>query len=285
MSVLAAIVDNTRKRVAERRALLPLPELKARLADAPDTRSLHDAMKKGFGVIAEFKRRSPSGGDSDPKNLARALETYAEAPWVVGISVLTDEDYFGGTLADLGVARDATKKPILRKDFVVDEYQVVEARVHGADAILLMASVLANEPARMKELYDLARSLGLDVLCELGMTERRVEDLVAVVPPEARIWGVNARQFARAPGEEKRAFTPGEKHHLPTDLRAHTDFRALIPPGKLAVAESGIHTAEELSAARSAGYDAALIGTAFLKPGVGIGSVTAELARAFRDPV
>ena len=281
MSVLSAIVDNTRKRVAERRALRPLPELKARLADAPDTRSLHDAIARGFGVIAEYKRRSPSGGDSDPKNLTHAFETYASTPWIAGVSVLTDEDYFGGSLADLAAAREATKKPILRKDFIIDEYQVIEARVAGADAILLMTSVLADQPSHLQELFDLARSLELDVLVELGMTERRIEDLVRVVPKGTRIWGINARQFANQSTEP---FVPGKKHDLPTDLRAHTDYRALIPPGKLAVAESGIHTSAELRAARAAGYDAALIGTAFLKPGAGIGSVTAELSRAFADP-
>lgn len=281
MSVLSTIVDNTRKRVAERRALNPLPELKARLGDAPDTRSLHDALTRGFGVIAEYKRRSPSGGDSDPKNLAAAFETYAKTPWIVGISVLTDEDYFGGSLYDLAAARDATKKPILRKDFIVDEYQVIEARVAGADAILLMTSVLAEQPSHMQDLFDLARSLGLDVLVELGMTDRRIEDLVRVVPVGARIWGINARQFANTSTEH---FAPGKQHDLPTDVKAHTDFRSLIPAGKLAVAESGIHTAQELRAARNAGYDGALIGTAFLKPGPGIGSVVAELDRAFRDP-
>jgi indole-3-glycerol phosphate synthase len=281
MSVLSAIVDNTRKRVAERRALRPLPELRARLADAPDTRSLHDALVRGFGVIAEYKRKSPSGGESDPKNLTAALATYAATPWIVGVSVLTDEDYFGGSLADLSVARDATRKPILRKDFIVDEYQVIEARVAGADAILLMASVLADQPSHMQDLFDLARSLELDVLVELGMTERRIEDLVRVVPAGARIWGINARQFAN---QSAAHFAPGVKHDLPTDVRAHTDYRALIPAGKLAVAESGIHTAAELRAARDAGYSAALIGTAFLKPGIGIGSVTAELGKAFRDP-
>jgi indole-3-glycerol phosphate synthase len=280
MTILAAIVDNTRKRVAQRRALLPLPELKARVVDAPPTRSLHGALQRGFGVIAEYKRRSPSGGPSDPTNLAAAFETYASTPWIVAVSVLTDEDYFGGALADLKTAREAVKKPILRKDFIVDEYQVYEARVAGADAILLMASVLVDDPGRMKELYALARSLGLDVLVELGMTEHHIEDLVFVVPPEARIWGINARQFANA---SLRPFTPGERHDLPTDLATHRNYRALVPPGKLAIAESGIHTSADLRFARDAGYAGALVGTAFLKPGSSIGSVTAELAQAFRD--
>jgi indole-3-glycerol phosphate synthase len=279
MSVIDRIVANTRRRVAERRAAQPLDELRARLADAPKVRSLHAALGRGFGVIAEHKRRSPSGGDSNRENLAAAYETYARTPWVVAVSVLTDEDFFGGSIADLAVARTAVQKPILRKDFIIDEYQVVEARAFGADAILLMASVLFEEPELMQRLYELARSLDLDVLVELGMTERRIEDLVAVVPPAARILGINARQFAtRSPTS---SFEPGARHDLPTDVAQHRLFRGLVPPGKLAVAESGIHRAEELAAARREGYAAALIGTAFLSGPRTIAEVVADFDRVF----
>ncbi|HEX7671762.1 MAG TPA: indole-3-glycerol phosphate synthase TrpC, partial [Polyangiaceae bacterium] len=199
MSFLDAIVANTRGRVAERRARTPDRELHARLADAPRVRSLHDALSGSgrFSVIAEHKRRSPSGGDSDPRNVAAAYDVYANTPWIAAVSVLTDSDYFGGSVEDLFIARHAVNKSVLRKDFIVDDYQVLEARAFGADAILLMASVLAKEPSHMAALYDLARSLGLDVLVELGMANHRIEDLVAVVPPKARIWGINARQFAK----------------------------------------------------------------------------------------
>jgi indole-3-glycerol phosphate synthase len=280
MTVLDTIVQSTRSRIEERRRARPLEELRARLRDAPPVRSLHDAIAKGFGVIAEHKRSSPSGGPSDPENLAAAYSMYAETPWVVAVSVLTDEPFFGGRIEDLGVARDRVGKPILRKDFIVDDYQVVEARAFGADAILLMASVLAAEPATLKRLYAHARSLGLDVLVELGMTERRIEDLVRVVPEEARIWGINARQFANRRGEST-ALAPGQKHDLPTDVVAHREFRKLVPAGKLAVAESGIHRSAELAAARDAGYDAALIGTAFLAPERRIADVVHELALTF----
>ncbi|HEX4340548.1 MAG TPA: indole-3-glycerol phosphate synthase TrpC [Polyangiaceae bacterium] len=288
MSVLGTIVASTRAHVAERRRTHPVEELYARLRDAPPVRSLHDAIAKGFCVVAEHKRRSPSGGASDATNLAAAYSTYAEVPWIAAVSVLTDEPYFGGSIDDLGVARERVGKPVLRKDFIVDDYQVVEARAYGADAILLMASVLASEPATMRRLYEHARALGLDVLVELGMTERRIEDLVQVVPPEARLWGVNARQFAKrgaassTSNDATTSFSPGAKHDLPTDLAAHVDFRKLIPAGKLAVAESGIHHAPELAAARAAGYDAALIGTAFLGADRPIADVVDELGRVFR---
>jgi indole-3-glycerol phosphate synthase len=281
MSILEAITENTRRRVAERQRGRPLAELRARLGDAPEVRSLHGAIAAGFGVIAEHKRRSPSGGASDPANLGAAYATYAETPWVVAVSVLTDEDYFGGSIEDLGIARSTVQKPVLRKDFILDEYQVVEARAFGADAILLMASVLAGDPALMRRLYELARSLGLDVLVELGMTERRIEDLVRVVPPEARIWGINARQFATGRTSGRGDLGPEARQDLPTDVRQHQEYRRLVPPGKLAVAESGIHEAEQLRQARALGYDAALIGTAFLSGPRTIAEVVRDLGSIF----
>lgn len=258
-------------------------ELRARLADAPPVRSLHDALLGKFSVIAEHKRRSPSGGDSDPKNVAAAYELYANTPWIAAVSVLTDSDYFAGTLDDLALARRAVNKPVLRKDFIVDEYQVLEARAFGADAILLMASVLAKDEALMRTLYELARSIGLDVVVELGMTTVRIEDLVRVVPAEARIWGINARQFAKTGAAREESNDPRARHDLPTDVQAHQDFRTLVPPGKMAVAESGIHTKEELRAARAAGYDAALIGTAFLRGPKSVADVALEFGCVFDD--
>ncbi len=281
MSILTAIVENTVRRVAERRVRVPEGELAARIRHAAPTRSFRDAIARGFGVIAEHKRRSPSGGPMEPSNVARAYETYAAAPWVVALSVLTDEDYFAGSLDDLGVARERVKKPILRKDFIVDDYQVLEARAFGADAILLMASVLADRPGRMQSLYELARSLDLDVLVELGAAERRLEDLVALVPPGAQIVGINARVFATSkPGNDA---DPSARHSLPTDLRQHRAYRGLVPASALAVAESGITTLEELASVRDAGYHAALIGTAFLKGPRDIGVVADELGALFRE--
>jgi indole-3-glycerol phosphate synthase len=282
MSFLDGIVANTAVRVADRRGREPLSELRARLRDAPPVQSLHDAIARDFGVIAEHKRRSPSGGQMDPRNVSRAYETYASLPWIKAVSVLTDEDYFDGRVEDLGVAREQTKKPILRKDFIIDEYQIVEARVFGADAILLMASVLAGDPPRMSALHAIARDLDLDVLVEIGMGDRPIEDLVAIVPEGARIVGVNARQFStRSSAANAERPDPSVKHDLPTDVRAHVEFRRLVPEGKLAVAESGIHSAEELRVARSAGYNAALVGTAFLKGPKTIAEIAAELGQAF----
>lgn len=282
MSFLDGIVANTAVRVADRRGREPLSELRARVRDAPPVQSLHDAIASDFCVIAEHKRRSPSGGAMAARNVERAFETYASLPWVKGVSVLTDEDYFAGRLDDLMVARERTKKPILRKDFIIDEYQIVEARVYGADAILLMASVLAGDPPRMSALHAIARDLDLDVLVEIGMADRPIEDLVSVVPAGARIVGINARQFSsRSSAASAERPDPNVKHDLPTDVRAHAEFRRLVPEGALAVAESGIHSADELRAAKSAGYHAALVGTAFLKGPKTIAEIAAELGQAF----
>jgi indole-3-glycerol phosphate synthase len=280
MSVLRTIVDSTRKEVEGRRRTRPVSELEARLRDAPAVRSLYDAMGRGFGVVAEYKRRSPSGGDSDAENLSRAQAIYAETPWIVAASVLTDGPYFGGSVEDLVTARATIGKPILRKDFIVDEYQVVEARAYGADAILLMASVFSGDPDTLGRLYEYARSLGLDVLVELGMTEHKIEDLVPLVPKAARIWGINARQFARR-GAGDAAFVPGVRQDLPTDVAAHREYRRLIPAGKRAMAESGIVRPSELAAARDAGYDAALVGTAFLAAERRILDVVRDLQTVF----
>lgn len=280
MSFLDGIVANTRVRVAERRSRVPLEELRVRLGEAPPSRSLHAALAQGFGVIAEHKRRSPSGGPANARNLARALEVYRDTPWIAAVSVLTDEDYFDGKLEDLARAREITRKPILRKDFIVDEYQVYEARAHGADVILLMASVLWKDPSLLRALYDLARSIDLDVLVELGTTEKRIEDLVHLVPAETRLWGINARSFAKG-GNAGEGADPGARHELPTDLEQHLRYRSVVPAGRLAVAESGIHTARDLEAARHAGYHGALIGTAFLgeRP---IEDVVAEFGAVFK---
>lgn len=279
MSFLDAIVQATERRVAERRSRVSLAELEGRLRDAPPPRSLAAALRRGFGVIAEHKRRSPSGGPSEPAHLAGCLSAYAEAPWVVGVSVLTDEDYFEGRVEDLAMARERVGKPILRKDFVVDEYQVIEARAEGADAILLMASVHHRAPERLASLHRLARAVGLEVLVEIGLADRPIEELAALVPADAELWGVNARSFRKSSGADH---SPGGHHALSTDVERHRRYRALVPPGRLAVAESGIHTGAELAAARAAGYHAALIGTAFLHGPRTLAEVLADLGGAFR---
>lgn len=274
--LLERIVRDTRKRLEERKRKEPLEELKRRLADAPPARSLQDALRGRFSVIAEHKRRSPSAGQMQAANLEECLAVYAETPWISAVSVLTDVDHFSGAPGDLQAARRrCPDKPLLRKDFIIDEYQVVEARVLGADAILLMAVLFAGEPARMRQLYEQATELGLDVLCEIGMGADESGDALArIVPAEAPLWGINSRKFGGKLGVR-------DGRDLLVDTARHKTLRGLVPDGKIAVAESGIHTAADLGAARAAGYDAALIGTAFLQGPESVREVVAEMGRAF----
>jgi indole-3-glycerol phosphate synthase len=283
MSILLEITADVLARVEERRRTTPLAELKSRVRDAEPTRSLVDALTTHpFSVIAEHKKRSPSGGRMSAENCARAFSIYARTPWISAISVLTEEDHFDGSLADLTEGRAVTGKPVLRKDFLVEEYQVWEARAFGADAILLMTALHLKDPRRMEELYFLAREVSLDVLFEIGMDHGDPDALASIVPSEARVWGINARRFSLIDGARQSTET---RDHT-TDTVRHQTLRRFIPPGKIAVAESGILTVDELRRARDDGYRAALVGTAFVKGPKPIEHVVEELRTAFEgaDP-
>jgi indole-3-glycerol phosphate synthase len=221
----------------------------------------------------------------DPANVAAALEIYAETESVSAISILTDEDHFDGSLERLRAARQRTRKPLLRKDFIVDEYQVWEARAHGADAVLLMADLYRDDPASLARIFDVVRGLGMAALFELGV--RTVANPGAVVPPDAEIWGINARRFdttrlqfrsrvGRLLGARK---VLGLRTELSIDADAHAELREQIPKGKIAIAESGIHDRGDLRRLSNLNYRSALIGTAFLKKGVKV----AEVVRAFDE--
>lgn len=281
------ILSKTQERLAERKRALPEAELRSRLAEAPPVRSFKDALSREFSVIAEHKRRSPSGGDMDPHNLAQALSVYQKQPWISAISVLTDEDHFKGSLADLQKARELfPDRPLLRKDFLIDPYQVLEARLYGADAVLLMATLHADQPGKLHELLDLTHELGMHALLEIGMGGEDAHKLQKIVPPHAEIWGINARTFEGSLGVRaavSRLAMNIVQKDLMTSRKLHDELRDLIPPGKIAVAESGIHTADHLRTARAGGYQAALIGTAFLKGPRRIEEVAAEFSQVFSD--
>jgi indole-3-glycerol phosphate synthase len=279
--LLQGILAASRARIEERSTVRPQSELERMIADLPPRRSLQQALSGRFSVIAEHKRRSPSGGEMNAQNLERALTLYAETPWISAVSVLTDEDHFKGSIWDLQAARAVCgERPILRKDFIVDEYQVYEACAFGADAILLMATLHGEDPDRLKRLFDLCQELQLDALLEIGMGAEDPEALAKIVPAGAKIWGINARTFGGVFGVRaalSRLTTSLFGKDLRTHLGEHKRLRKLIPKGCLAVAESGIHNAKDLGLARNAGYDAALIGTAFLKGPKSIEEVVTEL--------
>src|SRR5438309_435686 len=146
MTLLQQIVRDKQGDVAKAKAARPLKDLQSRITDAAKPVGFGAALKKdGFGIIAEIKKKSPSMSDMIPANVAEAAGAYRESPFVKAVSILTDWKYFGMTLEDLQQLKREIGKPVLRKDFMIDEYQVWEARASGADAILLMACVLSKE--------------------------------------------------------------------------------------------------------------------------------------------
>ncbi|MES1205264.1 MAG: indole-3-glycerol phosphate synthase TrpC [Pseudomonadota bacterium] len=279
MSVISEILKAGEARMRERMSRAPLAEVKAAAADAPRcATSFRQELERGrFGIVAEIKRRSPSTGPMGTGNVDRALDVYRACPEVVAISILTNEDHFGNSLADLRRARALTPKPLLRKDFILDPYQVWEARAAGADAILLMAGLLPDAN-RSRELFELAKSLGMDVLFEIGMGERPLSQQIAIVPAAAEIFGVNSRHFrsSRLGLRAKLGKLIGKDFW--TDPTRHRDLLRFVPAGKIAIAESGVHAPADVHGLASIGYRAVLVGTAFLREGADVEQVVAAFA-------
>ncbi|MCU0704080.1 MAG: indole-3-glycerol phosphate synthase TrpC [Fimbriiglobus sp.] len=243
--ILARIVDTKRREVAEAKACVPHADLLRRCAEMPPARGFERAVRTaaGIAVIAEVKKASPSAGvirtDFDPVSIARTYESHGASC----LSVLTDEHYFQGSLAYLAAARAAVGIPVLRKEFIIDPYQLAEARAAGADAVLLIAECLPGE--LMKELHDAAKALGLDVLIEL----HDADQLPRVLDTGATLVGVNNRDL--------RTFTTRLEHTL--DLLPH------FPPSVAVVSESGIRTHAELQLLHAAGVRAVLVGESLMR--------------------
>jgi len=243
-TILDRIVEARRESVAHRKGVLPLPALKLAVEKAAPPLDFSAALARlGYNVIAELKKASPSRGllrgDYQPRVLAAAL---AEAG-AAALSVLTEEDYFQGSLGDLKEARKATQIPILRKDFIVDPWQVWETRAAGADAFLLIVAILSD--GLLGELLSVGRSLNMEPLVEV----HNRSELDRALAAGARIIGVNNRDL--------RDFT----------VRVETSLEliAVIPDGCIAVSESGLHTHDDLARLRSAGFDAFLVGEHLMK--------------------
>jgi indole-3-glycerol phosphate synthase len=272
MSVLTDILQRTRRDLIIRKSQISVGELQRQVKDAPPVRSLRKALKSArFSIIAEIKRRSPSAGEMSQTNYDRAVAAYTKSPVVSALSVLTDEPFFGGSLAILKSIRRRWNKPILRKDFIIDEYQIWEARAAGADAILLMAAIHDGNKSRLHALFQQANELGLQCLMEIGMSHIPADEQRDMIPEEADIWGINSRQFD-SPGfvmkhQVSKIWSPLRSIGPDVSITPsrHSDLRDLIPSGKLAVAESGMLHAEDLWPVMDRDYRAALIGTAFLR--------------------
>jgi indole-3-glycerol phosphate synthase len=245
-AILERIIAATRARVAEARRGADLRELERR-AERHVPRGFRRALdlrsREGVAVIAELKKASPSKGlireDFRPAELARELETAG----ATALSVLTDEEFFQGSLGNLREASAAVKVPCLRKDFMVDEFQLLEARANAADAVLLIVAALSRKD--LNALSAEARQHRLDVLCEVHSEE----ELKDAFDAGCDLIGVNTRDL--------RTF----KVDLETAFRLADKF----PPGIVRVAESGIHSSEDVAQLRSAGYHAFLVGESLMR--------------------
>jgi indole-3-glycerol phosphate synthase len=247
MSVLDDIVAGAREDLAQRQARTPVAELRHRIADqvAPALDPMPAFRASGLSVIAEVKRRSPSKGDlaeiPDPAALATAYATGgADA-----ISVLTEERRFSGSLADLDAVRAAVDTPLLRKDFVVSDYQVLEARAHGADLVLLIVAAL--DDAQLGDLHQAVRGLGMTPLVEVH-DEAEVDRAVAA---GAELVGVNARNLKT----------------LDVDPDTFARLAGLLPEGIVKVAESGIAGPADAARYAAEGADVVLVGEALVRTG------------------
>jgi indole-3-glycerol phosphate synthase len=257
---LDQIVAATRHRVIEARRTADLRELERQAQQHTPRgfrRALEQKSSQGVAIIAELKKASPSRGliraDFDPATLARELEDAGAA----ALSVLTDEEFFQGSLANLRLASTSTKLPCLRKDFIVDEFQLLEARAYGADAVLLIVAALSQ--AELVGLLMQSREYELDVLCEAhdqGELQRALDagcNLIGVNNRDLRTFQVDAETAIRLAGS--------------------------IPKSVLRVAESGIHTGADIARLRAAGYHAFLIGESLMKatsPGEALRTLLAE---------
>lgn len=258
-SILQKILLTKAEEIQARCEQLSLRELSARVADLPSTRgfaqALEQAMKTGPGVIAEVKKASPSKGvireDFRPAEIAKS---YAEGG-AACLSVLTDEQYFQGADAYLKEARAACGLPVLRKDFVIDVWQLYEARYLGADCVLLIVAALGD--GSLQELSALALELGMDVLVEVHNEDELERALTTAAP----VVGVNNRDL----------------HTFSTDLGTSERLRPHVPEERLFVTESGIHTPAHIQRMNTADIHGFLVGEAFMRaddPG-------AELRRLF----
>lgn len=283
-TILEKILADKRREIAARRKKFPLRELRD-LAASYQPQSFKGALKD-FGIIAEIKAKSPSMGNMDPVNVRKAIEVYDSSPAVRALSVLTDKPYFGGSLKKLREYRRKTAKPILRKDFTLDEYQVWEAKAYGADAVLLMASVHRKDPSKLRAIFDVAVGIGLDVLIEFG---EEVPPAKAFIPRGASLFGLNSRTFKASTQSYRRSSALGRVSgkDLTTNLQSHFGLLEALhqaaPGRKTVVAESGLKEPADLEPLIRHGFSAALIGTAFLKKGNRIGDVMKTYASFLRE--
>lgn len=243
--ILQEILEHKRREVAERAEIYPVKLLEKSNFFYSKPVSLREYLNRPdkVGIIAEIKRRSPSLGDINRYISVESLSIGYMQAGASGLSVLTDQKFFGGSLDDLSTARRFNFCPILRKDFIVDPYQIIEAKSAGADVVLLIAAALT--PSDTRSLATLARSFGLEVLLEVH-SEGEIESHLS---PEVSLVGVNNRDLST----------------FVVDIAVSERLAEKIPQDFVKVSESGISTAEAIQRLKGVGYRGFLIGEAFMK--------------------
>jgi indole-3-glycerol phosphate synthase len=245
VNVLERIVESTQREVRRRQEHLPLAELERHLAGRRDDRPFSEALLgPGVSIIAEHKRASPSAGPIRPGASVADVVCAYERGGASALSVLTEGPHFGGSLEDLQAALEVVGLPLLRKDFIVDPYQVYESAAFGADAILLI--VAAVEPEELAQLHREAVGLDLDVLVEVH-NEDELETALEVLDPQ--VIGINNRDLT----------------DFSVDVERTYELLADVPAGKTVVSESGFHTRDQLDELERVGVDAVLIGESLMR--------------------
>jgi indole-3-glycerol phosphate synthase len=246
MSRLEQLVAAAKEDVERRRDEVPLQTLEAQLPGRGEDRPFSEALvRPGLSLVAEFKRRSPTAGEIRPGAGVADIVTAYERGGAAALSVLTEEAYFGGSLDDLRTAREASDLPILRKDFTVDAYQLYEAAVSGADAVLLIVAALGDDD--LASLYDHARALDLDCVVEV----HDIRDLERALALDADVIGINNRDL----------------RDLSVDVSTTTELMPDVPAGKTVVSESGYEHRGQLEELDRIGVDAVLIGESLMRVG------------------
>lgn len=241
MSILTEIVQDVRERIRQEKKDFPLPNVRVR---SSDRRSLKESIRKksDFPVIGELKRSSPSAGiirrDFRPSSLAKSIEKGG----AVGISVLTEPEYFGGKLEYVGLVRESVDLPVLRKDFILDEYQLYRAAETCADSVLLISEVLGEDIPRF---VDRARELGMEPLVEV----RNEEHARLARMADADLIGINNRDLKK----------------MEIDLSRTENLIDHLPDDAVTISESGISSREDIERVIRAGADAALVGTSIME--------------------
>ena len=243
MSILKNIVIDIKKELRLKKSIIPISEYEKMSLFKRNTISMSDSIKKdSFGIIAEFKRRSPSKNEINNKlsvnDVCRNYQVFGAS----GLSVLTNLKYFGGSLEDLVLARSTCNLPILRKDFIIDEYQIYEAKAYGADIILLISSILTRD--EIVNLSNKAKDLKLEVLLEVHNTDELKKGLVENVD----IIGVNNRNLKS----------------FKTDLKISEKLFNEIPNEFLKISESGLNNYNSIKKLKKIGYQGFLIGEKFM---------------------